>query len=530
MKRNIYLILVMAFVLKGSEPDAMEIDFNQSGALINRNSLNSNIGHGKPEIDQPSFKRKKLTNETYQELSKCEIESCELCDYEDILDEIYGKNRITKVLHKLIINCENPSDHKINGKSLLIVLIEAFLKKDNHNKKHLDVILTELIYRKSDSFNESDRNIINKIKSIGLRNITLSPSDNIKIANQNNISNQSYESSSAQSMEIDYVPPKLDRDMLASAIYNGSLKDIENLLKNGVNACRAFLDLTRAIYHNKGVFADTVDDWNNRFDLNFKLAEDIGKLFIMYGVDINQFGFDGNHTALYDAILQKNYRAVFLLIKLGADVNISTHPGRIQNLVCFLISDFSSLSQELFNLLMNSGLDIVSSYENKTFFDQLKTPKILKYVRGFLNFMEDELKDSPAEVVKGAENALLIAAYLNDVDLVTRLLHYGVVCNSEKYYTFFDNLIEDRPEIQLLVRQYNLTTNTIPSSANASSSSSSGSYSHEYKNKTKWQKDYNDYFVRKQMKHEYNVPVSLPKVSSLQKAIENGDLEEIENY
>jgi len=69
-------------------------------------------------------------------------------------------------------------------------------------------------------------------------------------------------------------------------------------------------------------------------------------------------------------------------------------------------------------------------------------------------FIDYILNAKNLDQIKGAENALLIAAYLNRVDLVGQLLRKGVWFRSAKNEQYFNNLIADKPEMHAVVKQY----------------------------------------------------------------------------
>ena len=299
-------------------------------------------------------------------------------------------------------------------------------------------------------------------------------------------------------------PKKVVKTPLQDAIESGNLQEIEKLLQHGVQ------DSAKAFYY----LVCAMDPKNAM--LNFQQAEQIGaNLRILYGLDINhqiidlELGMFKDRikaTPLYAAASLGNVLGVKLLIELGADVNKQDEISKSTPLLVGTKSEMFCQGStkytrelEIFNLLINAGADInlqnslgytilsknsydldkttyfeekieimkimlfkllllgadttLYNYKKETFFDHLQHPATLKVAQEFIKYI---LEAEGVDEIKGAQNALLIAAYLNEPNLVNALLRKGVWFNSEKYKQYFNNLIADKPEIHAIVQQYKL--------------------------------------------------------------------------
>ncbi|MDR3646520.1 MAG: hypothetical protein P4L22_03190 [Candidatus Babeliales bacterium] len=144
--------------------------------------------------------------------------------------------------------------------------------------------------------------------------------------------------------------------------------------------------------------------------------------------------------------------------------------------ICYLkdrLSDQIPNAQEILFLLLLYGADItLKNKYNEDFFYYLRRSLFSEVTEKFINYI---LATKNLDEIKGAENALLIAGYLNDVNLINALLRKGVWFKSEKNKLYFNNLIADKPAIHAVVNQYNhernslISTHLVPELANITS-------------------------------------------------------------
>ncbi|MDR3646518.1 MAG: ankyrin repeat domain-containing protein [Candidatus Babeliales bacterium] len=234
---------------------------------------------------------------------------------------------------------------------------------------------------------------------------------------------------------------------LGKAMMKGRLSKIEELLNSGVDTKSVFEYLLNFMQIKR---------------VSIELAEKIGELFIKHNIDIDQI-FLGS-TVFDKAINMSELEAVKLLIKLGADINKQDLDGNtvlieLSGELGYEFEDENSITQNfkrrmLFLLLLNGANLTIANNDNETFFDYLQeNVEVQNVVNEFIDYILDA---EGVNDIKGAENALLIAAYLKEPNLVNALLRKGLWFKSQENHYYFNNLIADQPDIQALVNQYKL--------------------------------------------------------------------------
>jgi len=198
-------------------------------------------------------------------------------------------------------------------------------------------------------------------------------------------------------------------------------------------------------------------------DINklIKLAADSGiyegvKLAYKYKANLNCKEYWTGNTPLISAILGWNIaniekpeylKIIEYLIESGADLNLQNNQGNTA-----LIQAAKGNKMHIVNLLLKNGADItIFNNENKTFFDYLIAHAKLSFLYDFIYYI---LNAEYVEEIKGAQSALLMAAYLNDAYKINALLRKGVWFKSEKYELYFNNLIADKPRIHAVIERY----------------------------------------------------------------------------
>lgn len=224
---------------------------------------------------------------------------------------------------------------------------------------------------------------------------------------------------------------------LEIAIFDGDLPKIDSLLASGVDSKKAFYDLIGAV------------SW---FNLNIKSARSIVEKLIEHDVDINQLDANGN-TPLIWAIMNHNFLLASILIEFGADLDKFNLKG--ENPIIIAMEKFNNSGswsdefQNIIELLLMNGANIVfpdNVYPN--FFHYFGKPKILSKIT--FKFITDILKAKDVDKIKGAENALLIAAYFNDPGFIQKLLLHYVFFRSKKNEQYFNKLIAGRIPINII--------------------------------------------------------------------------------
>ncbi|MDR3647097.1 MAG: hypothetical protein P4L22_06160 [Candidatus Babeliales bacterium] len=128
-----------------------------------------------------------------------------------------------------------------------------------------------------------------------------------------------------------------------------------------------------------------------------------------------------------------------LLIDYGVDINLQKSGNTLLNEVYVPIDE--ATGQNLFRLLeLGADITIESTGTRLNFLNLLNSgSQITKIAERFVEYV---LQAEDINVIKGAENALLIAVYLNNCDSVNTLLRKGVWFRSEKNELYCRNLIQ----------------------------------------------------------------------------------------
>lgn len=281
---------------------------------------------------------------------------------------------------------------------------------------------------------------------------------------------------------------------LCSAIKAGNIEKIQNLLSSGVNANETFHVLILGFQKSHGCnldettgrqigrlllqYADINKVIGGRAALNeaayYGIPEAV-ELLVYLDADLNIHDDISNDTPLTEAsrAFFSNEKSNYLLIvntllKAGADINLTNKFG---NSALIRATESNNL-EIVFLLLMNGADTTIKNNKNEIFFTFLEKQQILNVAKEFIEYLVNS--DENIAEYTGAQNALLIAAYLNDANVVKALLEKGAWLSSEKYVLYFNNLIADKPAIHEVIKQYKKSvakeisenTNIIPDIAN----------------------------------------------------------------
>jgi hypothetical protein len=182
------------------------------------------------------------------------------------------------------------------------------------------------------------------------------------------------------------------------------------------------------------------------------------------GGDINYSEPDAGGTPLMFAALDNSLNIAKYLIRSGVNLNWSCDSGRTALHIAHVEWNLMNVKNnpEMIKLLLVNDADITiadNTDNNKTFLDQIEyCPKLQEFIKNFIVEVVnmDDLSD-----FKGAQNALLLAAYVhgnplnfNTGTIIHFLLSKGAHFTSEKYELLFNNLIADKPDVLEAVKNY----------------------------------------------------------------------------
>jgi len=307
----------------------------------------------------------------------------------------------------------------------------------------------------------------------------------------------------AEEMDVNYsaagsaIPSNIKsqhewRDIISHSMYTGNLHNISLLLQSGVSTKNALQGLIYAVQF----LMERIGNLPEPELTQLTRAQYILHSILQYKPNINESGDDGGYTPLSLAsmfgvfpiaktlislgadvnlgsneegypitnvqvdnhlgVLEKSFEIFKLLISVGVDINKQDDRGSLllktaDKLTNNYQAEKQTIRKKIMYLLLLNGADLELGTRNMTFYNYLNVPNVKEVVDEFIKAI---LNANNFDQIKGAENALLIAAYSNNTDLVDQLLRKGVRFRSEKNEKYFNNLITGKPEMHEVVKQY----------------------------------------------------------------------------
>jgi ankyrin repeat protein len=250
---------------------------------------------------------------------------------------------------------------------------------------------------------------------------------------------------------------------------SGDIKQIEDLLKNGTfDGNGSHCHLQRALSEEKideetGIkILRLLNEYNqinlnkliyySGYDKNFSLK--ILRTAHELGGDVSYVDNHDGQNSLMLTIFYNNVSVAKCLIELGANVNYRSKEG---HLVCMAAH---YRTYEILWLLLANGANIrVIEVGGIVFLNHLKNdPKLLNLVKEFIVYA---VKLDDLSKFKGAQNALLLAAYMhgaplhfNTTTVIQFLMSKGARFTSAEYESHFNKLIADKPEVLEAIKEY----------------------------------------------------------------------------